>query len=207
MPLKSTINNTNTQKENIKTVANNIDNKLVELGGEQATDLSDVPNKMQYMIGQYKHFAQGEYTISFIKNDNKCISDGIIVEPNNNKEMELYKFKPDKCVEIPLNLNFEPKIVFVTFDAAGWDNAVYGDIKNIITVNSEEHYVKDNSDVLAHTRSENTTPYWYDLAPLFIESLSREKVRVNSYFRRSDFHSSSNWYSLKMRGCRWIAIG
>lgn len=50
MPLKSTINNTNTQKENIKTVANNIDNKLVELGGEQIINLADVPNKIEKTI-------------------------------------------------------------------------------------------------------------------------------------------------------------
>lgn len=53
MDLKSTINNTNTQKENVKKVAINIDNKLVELGGEQATSLADVVNKMGAMVGQY----------------------------------------------------------------------------------------------------------------------------------------------------------
>lgn len=58
MDLKNTINNTNTQKENIKTVANSIDSKLVELGGEQATDLSDVANKMGAMVtGNYKKIA------------------------------------------------------------------------------------------------------------------------------------------------------
>ena len=60
MSLTDTINNTNTQKENIKTVANNIDNKLVELGGEQAENLSDVANKMGAMVGQYKKIAMGE---------------------------------------------------------------------------------------------------------------------------------------------------
>lgn len=57
MDLKNTINNTNKQKENLKIVANKIDNKLMELGGEQATDLSDVPNKMNGMISQYKKIA------------------------------------------------------------------------------------------------------------------------------------------------------
>lgn len=59
MDLKNTINNTKTQKENIKTVATNIDNKLIELGGERATDLADVVNKMDTMVGQYKKFAKG----------------------------------------------------------------------------------------------------------------------------------------------------
>ena len=52
MSLKDTINDTNKQKENIKTVANNIDNKLVELGGERATDLFDVPKKIPKMISE-----------------------------------------------------------------------------------------------------------------------------------------------------------
>ena len=59
MSLKDEINNTNTQKDNLKTVANSIDNKLVELGGEQATNLADVPNKMNGMISQYKKIAIG----------------------------------------------------------------------------------------------------------------------------------------------------
>ena len=65
MSLISEINNTNTQKENIKTVANNIDNKLVSLGGQSATDLSDVPEKIQQMVTKnYKKLAYGEYSVS-----------------------------------------------------------------------------------------------------------------------------------------------
>lgn len=57
MSLKDTINNTNTQKESIKTVANNIDSKLVELGGERATDLADVPNKIEKTMNEYSKIA------------------------------------------------------------------------------------------------------------------------------------------------------
>lgn len=207
MSLKDEINNTNTQKENIKTVANKIDNKLVELGGEQAINLADVPNKIKSMVKQYKYFAQGSSTINFSIDSDDAIKNGILVEDSHDYEFKLYKFKTDKCVEVPLNLKFEPKIVFITFDAAGWDNAVDEYTKNIITVNSEEHYVKNNSDVLEHNRSENTTPYWYSLAPLFIEGMEAKKVKINTYFRESDFRDSYGRYPLVMRGCRWIAIG
>lgn len=88
MSLKDEINNTNTQKENIKTVANNIDNKLVELGGEQATNLADVPNKMNGMISQYKKIAIGGR-----KRFNLATGD----------ENEL---------RIDINLNFTPTIIF-----------------------------------------------------------------------------------------------
>lgn len=60
MSLIQEINRTNTEKNKTKTVATNIDSKLVELGGEQAIDLSDVPNKMEVMVGQYKKFATGD---------------------------------------------------------------------------------------------------------------------------------------------------
>lgn len=97
MDLKNTINNTNTQKENIKTVATQIDNKLVELGGEQATDLSDVANKMSAMVtGNYKKIGRGE-----------C---NIILNDFNQDRNEL---------KIPINLDFTPKRVFLGFHPYG----------------------------------------------------------------------------------------
>ena len=87
MDLKSTINNTNTQKENIKTVATNIDNKLIELGGEKAENLNDVVNKMGAMVGQYKKIAMGEY-----------------------RRVGLDK---NAQVDININLDFNPKQIFI----------------------------------------------------------------------------------------------
>lgn len=58
MSLTDTINNTNKQKENLKTVANNIDTKLIELGGERATDLADIPNKIEVVENQYLKIAE-----------------------------------------------------------------------------------------------------------------------------------------------------
>lgn len=58
MSLTDTINNTNTQKENLKTVATKIDNKLVELGGEQAINLADIPNKIEVVENQYLKIAE-----------------------------------------------------------------------------------------------------------------------------------------------------
>ena len=50
MSLIQEINRTETNKNKTKTVATNIDTKLVELGGEQATDLAEVPNKIDEAI-------------------------------------------------------------------------------------------------------------------------------------------------------------
>lgn len=59
MSLKDEINRTETEKNKTKTVATNIDNKLVELGGQRAIDLSDVPNKIGAMVKEnYKRVAK-----------------------------------------------------------------------------------------------------------------------------------------------------
>lgn len=89
MSLKTEIDNTNTQRENLKTVANKIDNKLVELGGEQATNLSDVPNKMGAMVGQYKKVANIKSNISI---------------PSK------------KTITITTNLSFIPSIIIADID-------------------------------------------------------------------------------------------
>lgn len=105
MDLKNTINNTNTQKENIKTVATNIDNKLVELGGERATNLNDVVNKMSAMVGQYKKIAEGVYNSDLIVKDNDR-KEGTLI---NNEYLQFEK-------KIPLNLNFTPKRIILKFE-------------------------------------------------------------------------------------------
>lgn len=58
MSLRDNIDNTNTQKDNLKTVATQIDNKLVELGGEQAESLADIPNKIEVVENQYLKIAE-----------------------------------------------------------------------------------------------------------------------------------------------------
>lgn len=52
MSLVSEINRTETEKNKTKQVAVNIDNKLIELGGEQAIDLNDVPNKINTLFSK-----------------------------------------------------------------------------------------------------------------------------------------------------------
>lgn len=58
MSLRGSIDNTNIEKENLKIVANNIDKKLVELGGEQAESLADIPNKIEVVENQYLKIAE-----------------------------------------------------------------------------------------------------------------------------------------------------
>lgn len=82
MSLTDTINNTNTQKDNLKTVANNIDNKLVELGGEQAINLADVPNKIEKTINEYSKIATIKTNVNFKKTGNITINYNIDFTPD-----------------------------------------------------------------------------------------------------------------------------
>ena len=108
MDLKNTINNTNTHKENIKTVATQIDNKLVELGGEQATDLSDVANKMGAMTEQYLQYASINTSIRVPK---------YIQIPSSGKEHIMFSS------EIVKNLNFDSKIEKLFVNARIYTNS------------------------------------------------------------------------------------
>lgn len=104
MSLVTEINRTGTETNKTKQVATNIDNKLVELGGERATDLADVVNKMDTMVGQYKKIAEGEYNSDLKVRDND--SQGTLI---NNEYLQFEK-------KIPLNLNFTPKRIIFKFE-------------------------------------------------------------------------------------------
>ena len=92
MSLISEINRTETEKNKTKTVATNIDNKLVELGGEQAIDLSDVPNKMEVMVKEnYKKIA-------------------IL-----NKKISSTRACEQTAIAVPVNLTFKPSRVLAHF--------------------------------------------------------------------------------------------
>ena len=93
MSLTDTINNTNKQKENVKIVAAEIDNKLVELGGERATDLADVVNKMENAVAQRKKVAKFTFDANYTN---------------------ARKVGPGESVIKKINTNFTPNIIFVS---------------------------------------------------------------------------------------------
>ena len=96
MSLITEINRTETEKEKVKKVATQIDNKLVALGGQQATDLADVPNKMQEMTKQYSKFATGNLDIRLD-----------------------YSASSQEYVDIDIPINFDAKIIFLKFTWVG----------------------------------------------------------------------------------------
>lgn len=96
MSLITEINRTETEKEKVKKVATQIDNKLVALGGQQATDLADVANKMQEMTKQYSKFATGNLDIRLD-----------------------YSASSQEYVDIDIPINFDAKIIFLKFTWVG----------------------------------------------------------------------------------------
>ena len=152
MSLKDAINNTNTQKENIKTVAKNIDNKLVELGGEQAIDLVDVPNKIEKTIRD--NYIQVAKNNGFIK---KTYTQGEAGAPEEGTKT--YSFEFD--IKNDLLINFTPKSlkarVYVSFwekyYGSGGEN-VYEYLENIELINiNKRYYVNKTSsrpDINSH---------------------------------------------------------
>ena len=99
MSLVTEINRTEIEKNKTKQVATNIDNKLVELGGEQAIDLSDVPSKIQKMVTT-------QYSKIVKKDINRVLTRGSVDDSR-------------VILDVPLNLNFEPKTLFMSFSTPG----------------------------------------------------------------------------------------
>lgn len=107
MSLISEINRTETEKNKTKTVATNIDNKLVELGGEQATDLSDVPNKMGVMVKEnYKKVAIIDVTVDW------------------KAEMVNNRTTPFTITASMVKIDFTPKFYILEFKGRGGANTL-----------------------------------------------------------------------------------
>lgn len=101
MSLYNEINRVNSNKDKTKTVSNNINNKLVEVGGEKALNLFDVPNKINKTIkDNYKRIAR------FSLNQDITYSSGL------------------KTVKVPLNLNFKPDEIIIRYGCGSNPNII-----------------------------------------------------------------------------------
>lgn len=140
MSLTDTINNTNKQKENVKQVATQIDNKLIELGGERATDLADVVNKMGTVIGQYKKFA--------------------ILNPN--REFKGNSVSERKTYTINLNVDFIPKKGFLNFIFKPTSTTGYNNTQHIVEIGNSMcqpgiHYYVEQYKITINAKLTNKT--------------------------------------------------
>lgn len=133
MSLRDNIDNTNKEKENLKTVANNIDSKLVELGGERATDLADVPNKIEKTIN--------ENYIKLAKNNNYIRKSYTLGEPGAPaKGTKTYSFEFD--IKNDLLINFTPKSLKSIVYARFWDDSYTSTGSSITTTLNEGHDIE-----------------------------------------------------------------
>lgn len=106
MSLKTEIDKTNDLKNKTKKAKTNINAKLIEFGGQNATSLADVPNKMQNLICQYKKIAEldinsqleeGSYTITLSYSISFHPSRAIIyIERINNAYARKYSYDTKK---------------------------------------------------------------------------------------------------------------
>lgn len=162
MDLKNTINNTNTQKDKLKIGKRNIDNKLVELGGEQATDLADVVNKMGAMVTEnYKKIVIGTL----------------------KAQLELYQ---ESCMfNIQNNLNFTPRVVIVIL-RINWISNVT-DFPSYLSIDNR----KNNNEKTASWRGNSSTIYnaWFsDVSKEKIEvTIKREGNKGNTENIKLDY--------------------
>lgn len=126
MSLKDEINNTNTQKENLKIGKKNIDNKLVKLGGEQSTDLADVPNKIEKCVEEYIKYAYIQ-DLAPIK-----LRDYVYAKLNNYDYNEQVEFK------FQTNFDFIPKAMYMEGVKIVMENAAFSLFETNFKINNLE---------------------------------------------------------------------
>ena len=194
MSLKDAINNTNKQKENVKTVANKIDNKLVELGGEQAVNLADVPNKIGAMVNtQYVKIAEGTYNSDLIVNYDSNLP---------NREDPKYAYVD---INIPISIDFEPERVILRFEymrdgeVSTTSPASYKPYTPFNLSIDSKHSFNNATSCGAGDRSNNTTK-------AFIKSMSRDKIVV-SMNKITGGDSYRNERFIIAKPIKWTAIG
>ena len=191
MSLKDTINSTNVQKENVKTVATNIDNKLVELGGQKATNLNDVVNKMEGMVNtQYVKIAEGTYN-SDLKVYDEDRKEGTLI---NNEYLQFEK-------KIPLNLNFTPKRIIFKFEYMNHSKTIepglnyepYG-----LSVDSKHNYNISTSAGIGNLK------YPVREKKVFVKNItSKEATIVMTAYKESNYPD----YFFMKAPIKWTAIG
>ena len=203
--LKSTIDNTNTQKENIKTVATNIDNKLVELGGERATDLADVPNKIEDMFNKIdlKYQAKGTY------NQKLDIS-----HPATNKGNPIIGKK--QIFNIPININFVPKKIILIIDkiVPEKDSLAYKyEHLNSITLYSDKHnshknafvyYDKQSTKISQTIAGQTENMIGNDIDALWIDSFDSKSINFGICI---GLHPNVSSKTVIYPPIEWIALG
>lgn len=189
MSLIQEINRTGTETNKTKQVATNIDNKLVELGGERATDLADVVNKMDTMVGQYKKIAEGEYNSDLIVRDNDR-KEGTLI---NNDYLQFEK-------KIPLNLNFTPKRIIFKFEYMNHSETIeegmyapYG-----LSVDSKHNYNISTSAGIGNLK------YPIRETKVFVKNItSKEATIVMTAYKELNYPE----YFFMKAPIKWVVIG
>lgn len=137
--LKNEIDRLNNNKEKTKTVAINIDNRLVELGCERAENLDDVPNKMNKIKSIFCKYAKGRET------------DSVRAEFNSSgHEVSVYKafgFEP-KIIVAKCSLSYQPGL---RPDGEG----VFGVVSGIKDANLDHSYFYGNAAISIYVSNVN----------------------------------------------------
>lgn len=194
MSLATEINRTEAEKNKTKQVATQIDNKLVELGGEQATDLADVPNKMSAMVNtQYVKIAEGTYNSDLIVNYDSSL-------PNREDPKHAYV-----DMNIPISIDFEPERVILRFEymrdgeVSGTSPASYKPYTPFNLSIDSKHSFNNATSCGAGDRTNNITK-------AFIKSMSRYKIVV-SMNKITGGDSYWNERFIIAKPIKWTAIG
>ena len=138
MDLKEQINRTGNLETKLKKGITNINDIIVRGGGVQSTSVAEIPNNIKSMISKnYKK-------IAIIKNDS-------IISLNGRR----------KEVKIPLRLDLEPNLIFLTIESLK-DGS-------LPTVNSKYHISEETCSI---------GYFGYNMIKVWVETFSKDEMDI-----------------------------
>ena len=181
--LKTTIAQTENLKNKVKLAKDKI-NETVVRGGITSKSLSEIPDNINKMLGQYKKIATGTFLLDVtIKKSNTTK-----IYQHSNFYNDIYELTD--IIKIPLNLDFTPSIFYIKIPN-GYDYLVH----------NKYHYEKQNATSGVRKKNVEIT---YGDAWVYIAKVEQKNAEINFCARYSRFESSE----MRFRGeCEWTAIG
>ncbi len=155
------------------------------------------------MLGQYKKIAMGKWTGRYTRTRAQFIDQGILIQGQSNDLYSWWKLPKNLRIEIPLNLNFTPSIIFMTFDQLSPGTGFKMErIK--YQINTRDHYCYNDVDI-KNKKKVTTVASTSSYLEAFVEEVSKEKVILNMYVQKNLFNqgAGTNVYT---QNCQWVAI-
>ena len=197
MDLRQNINKTDTLKNDLKLARSKINERILSGGGTIADTISDVPNAIDGMLGNYKKIAIGSDSAMFeYVRCNKVLNHDETIEG-----------KYVRHIKIPVNLDFIPSRLLIKFDKIGPMLKRNGPVNSIEDLNSwaiTNFFIDSTLHNSIETSPIIITDSGRKDGGVYISAFNNKEITIDIYANPDISSNLGHGYGFK--GIEWIAI-